>query len=88
MTRRYKRKMPPRFRDEAAERRFWESHDSSDYVDWRSAKRQRLPNLKPMTTSISLRLPVGLLDRVKLAANKRDVPYQSLIKMWISEKVK
>jgi len=88
MTRRYKRKMPPRFRDEAAERRFWESHDSSDYVDWRSAKRQRLPNLKPTTTSISLRLPVGLLDRVKLAANKRDVPYQSLIKMWISEKVK
>ena len=76
----------PTFRSEAEERRFWETHDSSDYVDWAKAKRVRLPNLKPSTTSISLRLPVALLDRIKVAANKRDVPYQSLIKTWLAEK--
>jgi predicted DNA binding CopG/RHH family protein len=76
----------PKFRSEAEERRFWETHDSSDYVDWAKAKRVRLPNLKPSTTSISLRLPVALLDRIKVAANKRDVPYQSLIKTWLAEK--
>ena len=77
----------PTFRDEAHERRFWESHDSSDYVDWDTAKRARFPNLKLSTTSISLRLPVGLLERIKIAANKRDMPYQSLIKAWLAEKV-
>jgi len=76
----------PKFRSEAEERRFWETHDSSDYVDWTKANRVRLPNLKPSTTSISLRLPVALLDRIKVAANKRDVPYQSLIKTWLAEK--
>jgi predicted DNA binding CopG/RHH family protein len=76
----------PKFRSEAEERRFWETHDSSDYVDWSKAKRVRFPNLKPSTTSISLRLPVTLLDRIKIAANKRDVPYQSLIKTWLAEK--
>jgi predicted DNA binding CopG/RHH family protein len=76
----------PKFRTEAEERRFWETHDSSNYVDWRKAKRVRLPNLKPSTTSISLRLPVTLLERIKVAANKRDVPYQSLIKTWRAEK--
>jgi predicted DNA binding CopG/RHH family protein len=79
-------KAVPKFKSEADERRFWESHDSSDYVDWSKAKRVRLPNLKPSTTSISLRLPVTLLDRIKVAANKRDVPYQSLIKTWLAEK--
>lgn len=79
-------KAVPKFRSEAEERRFWETHDSSDYVDWSKAKRVRLPNLKPSTTSISLRLPVTLLDRIKVAANKRDVPYQSLIKTWLAEK--
>ena len=79
-------KAVPKFRSEAEERRFWETHDSSDYVDWTTAKRVRLPNLKPSTTSISLRLPVSLLDRIKIAANKRDVPYQSLIKTWLVEK--
>jgi len=77
----------PAFASEAEERAFWESHDSSDYVDWSKAKRARLPNLKPTTTSISLRLPVGLLDQIKVAANKRDMPYQSLIKAWLAEKV-
>ncbi len=76
----------PTFRDEAEERRFWETHDSSDYVDWRKAERVRLPNLKPSTKSISLRLPVSLLERIKVAANKRDMPYQSLIKAWLAEK--
>ena len=76
----------PKFQNEADERRFWETHDSTDYVDWSKAKRMRFPNLKPSTTSISLRLPVALLDRIKIAANKRDVPYQSLIKTWLAEK--
>ena len=74
------------FRDEADERQFWETHDSSGYVDWSKAERVRLPNLKPSTRSISLRLPVALLERIKVAANKRDVPYQSLIKTWLAEK--
>jgi predicted DNA binding CopG/RHH family protein len=74
------------FRDEAEERQFWETHDSSGYVDWSKAERVRLPNLKPSTRSISLRLPLSLLERIKIAANKRDVPYQSLIKTWLAEK--
>ena len=81
-----KAKSPPQFRNEAEERRFWETHDSSDYVDWSKAERMRLPNLRPSTRSISLRLPVVLLERIKIAANKRDVPYQSLIKTWLAEK--
>ena len=76
----------PRFRNESEERKFWENHDSSDYVDWDTAERARLPNLKPTTKAISLRLPIGLLEQIKVAANKRDVPYQSLIKMWLAEK--
>jgi predicted DNA binding CopG/RHH family protein len=81
-----KSRLPPQFRDETEERQFWEAHDSSDYVDWSRARRVRLPNLRPSTRSISLRLPVALLERIKVAANKRDVPYQSLIKTWLAEK--
>jgi len=77
----------PRFANEAEERKFWETHDSTDYVDWSKAQRMRFPNLRLSTTAISLRLPQGLLDRIKVAANMRDVPYQSLIKVWLSEKV-
>ena len=77
----------PAFESEADERAFWETHDSTDYVDWSKAERARLPNLKPSTRAISLRLPVTLLESIKVAANKRDVPYQSLIKMWLAEKV-
>lgn len=77
----------PHFRSEAEEREFWETHESSDYVDWSKAERVRFPNLKLSTQSISLRLPLGLLERIKIAANKRDVPYQSLIKVWLTEKV-
>jgi predicted DNA binding CopG/RHH family protein len=81
-----KRKPVPKFRSEAQERRFWESHDSTDYLDWSKAARARFPNLKPSTKSISLRLPVDLLERIKIEANRRDVPYQSLIKVWLNEK--
>jgi predicted DNA binding CopG/RHH family protein len=82
-----KPKPRPAFKTEAEERKFWETHDSSDYVDWSRAERVRFPNLKPSTTAISIRLPLGLLEQIKIAANKRDVPYQSLIKMWLAEKV-
>ena len=82
-----KRKPIPSFESEAEERAFWETHDSTEYVDWSRAERVRLPNLKPSTKAISLRLPLDLLERIKVAANKRHVPYQSLIKVWLSEKL-
>ncbi len=82
-----KRKPIPTFKNEAEEQAFWENHDSTDYVDWSQAERVRFPQLKPSTKAISLRLPVDLLERIKIAANKRDVPYQSLIKVWLAEKV-
>lgn len=81
------RKKPPKFNTEAEERAFWESHDSSDYIDWTHAQRTRFSNLKPTTKTISLRLPVGLLERIKIEAHRRDVPYQSLIKTWLAEHV-
>ena len=83
-----KLKKIPSFANEVEERRFWETHDSTDYVDWSKAQRVRFPNLKLSTTAISLRLPQGTLDRIKVAANKRDMPYQSLIKYWLDEKLK
>jgi predicted DNA binding CopG/RHH family protein len=82
-----RRKPIPEFQSEAEERAFWESHDSADYVDWTEGKRAVLPNLKPSTQSISIRLPVELLEQIKVEANRRDVPYQSLIKIWLSERV-
>jgi predicted DNA binding CopG/RHH family protein len=81
------RKAIPLFQSEAEERVFWESHDSTDYVDWTHAAAVRLPNLKPSTQTISLRLPLALLERIKVEANKRDMPYQSLIKAWLAERV-
>ncbi len=74
------------FASEAEEREFWETHDSTDYLDWQQAQSVILPNLKPTTKTISLRLPQHLLDAIKAAANARDVPYQSLIKIWLQEK--
>jgi predicted DNA binding CopG/RHH family protein len=71
---------------EAEERTFWEKTDSAGLIDWSKAERVRLPNLKPSSTAISLRLPTGLLERIKIAANRRDVPYQSLIKTWLAER--
>lgn len=82
-----KLKAIPAFASEAAEQRFWETHDSTDYVDWSKAQRVALPNLKPSTETISLRLPKHLLEAIKAAANARDVPYQSLIKVWLQEKL-
>jgi predicted DNA binding CopG/RHH family protein len=77
----------PAFADEAEERQFWETHDSAEYLDWSQAEKVRLPRLKPSSEAISLRLPVPLLERLRVAANKRDVPYQSLIKTWLAEKL-
>jgi predicted DNA binding CopG/RHH family protein len=77
----------PRFASEAEERAFWEANDSADYVDWSQAKRAVLPNLKPTTKTISLRLPQHMLDSIKAAANSSDVPYQSLIKVWLQERL-
>lgn len=71
------RKLPPEFESEAEERAFWESHDSSDYVDWTQAQLARFANLKPSTKSISLHLPVSLLDGIKVEGSKRAMPYQS-----------
>ncbi len=82
-----KRNLIPRFKSEAEERQYWETHDSSDHVDWGRAEKVRFANLKPSSKSISLRLPTDLLEQIKVAANKRDVPYQSLIKIWLAEKV-
>jgi predicted DNA binding CopG/RHH family protein len=78
---------PKHFNTETEERNFWESNDSAQLVDWSKAQHVRLPNLKPSATAISIRLPNSLLDRIKIAANKRDVPYQSLIKTWLAEKL-
>jgi predicted DNA binding CopG/RHH family protein len=77
----------PKFTSEPEERAFWEQQDSTDYLDWKTAQRIVLPNLKPSTKTISLRLPQHLLDSIKAAANSRDVPYQSLIKVWLQEKL-
>lgn len=80
-------KKVPEFNSEEDERRFWATHDSSEYLDWSGAQPVRLPNLKPSTETISLRLPKHLLESIRLAANSRDVPYQSLIKLWLQEKL-
>jgi len=80
------RKAAQAFASEAEERAHWEREDSATGLDWRRAERVRLPNLKPSTKSISLRLPISLLEQIKIAAHKRDVPYQSLIKMWLADK--
>ena len=83
-----KLKKIPKFKSEAEERIFWETNDSNDYLDWELAESVSLPKLKPSTKTISLRLPEGLLDSIKIEANKRDMPYQSLIKVWLSDDVK
>ena len=77
----------PVFSSEADERAYWESHDSTEHLDWTKAQKVALPKLKPSTQTISLRLPQHLLDAIKTVANSRDVPYQSLIKVWLKEKV-
>jgi predicted DNA binding CopG/RHH family protein len=81
------RKPIPSFRSDQEEREFWETHDTTDYVDWSRGRIVRFPNLKPSTTTISLRLPAPLLADLKALANKRDVPYQSLLKVFVAERI-
>ncbi len=82
-----KLKSVPKLKSTIEEDRFWQDKDSSDYIDWSLAKRAGLPNLKPSTRSISLRLPEALLNEIKILANKEDVPYQSLIKILLAKGV-
>lgn len=77
----------PSFKNENEERNFWASHDSTDYIDWSKAKRVSFPNLKPSTETISIRLPKWMLDDIKVKANKKDVPYQSLIKVYLADRL-
>ena len=77
----------PRFESDASERAFWETHDTTGLVDWSVAAAAMFPNLKPSTETISLRLPAGLLAELRILANKRDVPYQSLLKVFLAERV-
>ena len=83
-----KLKSIPKFKSDAEERKFWETHDSTEYVDWSKAKSVNFPNLKPSTRTISIRLPESLIESLKVLANKKDVPYQSLLKILLAEKVK
>jgi predicted DNA binding CopG/RHH family protein len=80
-------KKVPKFASEAEERRFWESADSTKYVNWKNAQRVVFPNLKPSLRTISVRLPESMIEELKLLANKRDVPYQSLLKIFLGERI-
>ena len=82
------KKQIPKFRNEDEERDFWATHDSTEFIDWRAAQRLTLKNLKPSTRTISVRLPESLLDDLKVLANKHDVPYQSLLKIFLAERIK
>ena len=81
------KKKVPKFRSEDAERAFWSKADSTEYVDWEKARRNPLPNLKPSVKMISLRLPVSIIEKLKMLANRRDVPYQSLLKVFLAERI-
>jgi predicted DNA binding CopG/RHH family protein len=81
------KKRIPTFKSEAQERRFWQTHDSTEYVDWSKAEEVLMPKLRPTTRSISIRLPEAMVEELKLLANKRDVPYQSLLKVFLSERI-
>ena len=81
------KKQIPEFRSEEDERNFWAERDSTEFIDWRSAQRHRLPYLKPSLRTISLRLPVSMIEDLKVLAHKRDVPYQSLLKVFLAERL-
>ncbi|MDI6791156.1 MAG: BrnA antitoxin family protein, partial [Thermodesulfobacteriota bacterium] len=81
------KKKIPKFASEDEERNFWATADSTEYVDWKKAERVVLRNLKPSLKTISLRLPEFMIEELKLLANKRDIPYQSLLKMFLSERI-
>lgn len=82
-----KKKQVPEFRSEDSERKFWAEHDSTEFIDWKSAERRKFPNLKPTLRTISLRLPVSMIEDLKVLANRRDVPYQSLLKVFLAERL-
>ena len=77
----------PDFKNEAEEKAFWENHDSADYINWSEAEKHTFPKLKPSVKKISLRLPESMLEELKILANKRDVPYQSLMKIFLAERI-
>lgn len=81
------KKKIPEFKDEDAERNFWATADSTAYLDWPAAKRKKLVRLKPSLRTISLRLPVSMIEDLKVLANRRDVPYQSLLKVFLAERL-
>ena len=82
-----KKKRIPKFKNEDEEREFWASHNSTNYIDWDKAKDVVMPNLKPTLKTISIRLPEIMIEELKLLANKKDVPYQSLMKIFIAERL-
>ena len=77
----------PAFRSEDDERDYWSSHDSADHIDWSQARRTSLPSLRPTLRTISLRLPESMIQQLKVLANKRDIPYQSLLKQFLAERL-
>ena len=81
------KKKIPKFKTEVDERKFWQQNDSSEYIDWAVAEEVVLPRLKPSTRKISIRLPESMIEELKVLANKRDVPYQSLLKIFLSERI-
>ncbi len=81
------KKRIPKFKNESEERQFWQNHNSTEYLDWSDAEEVNLPKLKPSTRKISIRLPESMIDELKILANKRDVPYQSLLKIFLSERI-
>lgn len=81
------KKQIPKFKNEKEEHNFWLTHDSADYIDWSQARKTRFPHLKPSTRTISIRLPESMLENLKILANKDDIPYQSLIKIILAEKI-
>ena len=81
------KKRLPKFAGEDQERDFWAAHDSTAYLDWKKAKRLALPNLKPSLKTISIRLPASMIEDLKGLANQRDVPYQSLLKVFLAERI-
>ncbi|MBF0387434.1 MAG: BrnA antitoxin family protein [Candidatus Omnitrophica bacterium] len=83
-----KLKPTPKFNSTQEWADFWMTHDTTEYVDWSKARRVTFPNLKPTCRSISLRLPVYMLDKLRVLANKRDVPYQSLLKTFLADRIK
>ena len=83
-----KKKAIPKLASEAQEREFWGDADSTDYLDWSRARPVSLPNLRPTLKTISIRLPVSLIAELKILANKRDVPYQSLLKTFLADRVR